>query len=83
MNDKGLPFYFDSITYKKNTDILTESQQYRLCTDLLDRGQKVYIRNDSRVTPQVCDKLLGKYGEEVQFVDEQKYITEPVFIVNL
>lgn len=83
MNDKGLPFYFDSITYKKNTDILTESQQYRLCTDLLDRGQKVYIRNDSRVTPQVCDKLLSKYGEEVQFVDEQKYITEPVFIVNL
>lgn len=83
MNSKSLPFYFDSITYKKNTDILTESQQYLLCTDLLDRGQKVYIRNDSRVTPQVCDKLLNKYGKGVQFVDDQKYITEPVFIVNL
>lgn len=83
MNGNNLPFYFDSITYKKNTDILTESQQYRLCKDLLDKGYKVYIRNDSRVTPQVCDELLGKYAEKVQFVDDQKYITEPVFIINL
>lgn len=83
VNDKNLPFYFDSITYKKNTDILTESQQYRLCKDLLDRGYKVYIRNDSRVTFQVCDELLNKYGEKVQFVDDKKYITESIFIVNL
>jgi len=83
MNGKDLPFYFDSITYKKDTDILTESQQYRLCTDLLDRGYKVYIKNDSRVTPQVCDELLGRYKEKVQFVDDIKYITEPIFIVNL
>lgn len=83
INDKNLPFYFDSITYKKNTDILTESQQYRLCKDLLDRGYKVYIRSDSRVTPQVCNELFDKYGEKVQFVDDQKYITESVFVVNL
>jgi len=83
MNGKDLPFYFDSITYKKDTDILTESQQYRLCTDLLDRGYKIYIKNDSRVTPQVCDELLGRYKEKVQFVDDKKYITEPIFIVNL
>lgn len=83
VNDKNLPFYFDSITYKKDTDILTESQQYRLCKDLLDEGYKVYIRNDSRVTSQVCDELISKYGEKVQFVDDQKYITEPVFIINL
>ena len=83
MNGKDLPFYFDSITYKKDTDILTESQQYRLCTDLLDRGYKIYIKNDSRVTPQVCDELLGRYKEKVQFVDDIKYITEPIFIVNL
>jgi len=83
MNGQDLPFYFDSITYKKDTDILTESQQYRLCTDLLDRGYKIYIKNDSRVTPQVCDELLGRYKEKVQFVDDTKYITEPIFIVNL
>jgi nucleotide sugar dehydrogenase len=81
-NDKK-PFYFDYITYKKGTDILTESQQYRLCIDLLDRGNRVYILNDSRVTPQVCDYLLDNYGERVKFVDDQKYVTESVFIVNL
>ena len=77
------PFYFDYITYKKGTDILTESQQYRLCIDLLDRGHTVYIQNDSRVTPQICDELLDKYGERVKFVDDKKYVTEQIFIVNL
>ena len=83
INSDKKPFYFESITYKKGTDILTESQQYRLCLDLLDRGYKVYILSDSRVTPQVCDYLLDKYGERVKFVDDKKYITEPIFIVNL
>jgi nucleotide sugar dehydrogenase len=83
MNSDKKPFYFDYITYKKGTDILTESQQYRLCIDLLDRGNRVYILNDSRVTPQVCDYLLDNYGERVKFVDDQKYVTESVFIVNL
>ena len=35
-NDRHLPFYFQYISYKDGTDILTESQQYRLCLDLLD-----------------------------------------------
>ena len=30
MNSGRKPFYFEYITYKKGTDILTESQQYRL-----------------------------------------------------
>ena len=30
------------MTYKPNTDILTESQQYRLCLDLLNEGYIVY-----------------------------------------
>ncbi len=83
MNDKNNPFYFDSIAYKKGTDILTESQQYRLCLDLLDKGYKVYIRNDSRITPQIFDDLYNKYREKIQFVDGKEYITEPIFIVNL
>ena len=81
--NKERPFYFDSITYKPGTDILTESQQFRLCTDLLDKGRTVYIRNDNRVTPQVYDELIGKYGEHVKFVDGLKYVTEPIFMVDL
>jgi UDPglucose 6-dehydrogenase len=77
------PFYFDYITYKRGTDILTESQQYRLCTDLLDRGRTVYIHNDKRVMEQIYDSLVEKYGDRVKFVDNKENITEPVFIVNL
>lgn len=83
INADKKPFYFEYITYKKGTDILTESQQYRLCKDLLDRGFSVYICNDNRVTPLICDELLDKYGDRVKFVDDKKYITEPIFIVSM
>lgn len=83
MNRSGVSYYFDSIAYKKGTDILTESQQYRLAKDLLDRGHKVYIRNDHKTVPQICDELHETYGDKVVFVDEHKYVTEPTFIVNL
>lgn len=83
INRDNKPFYFEYITYKKNTDIITESQQYRLCTDLLDRGNIVYILNDKKIIPQVCDYLIDKYGDRVRFVDDIKYIIDPVFIVNL
>jgi UDPglucose 6-dehydrogenase len=83
INTDKKAFYFEYITYKKGTDILTESQQYRLCTDLLDRGFSVYICNDNRVTPLICDELLDKYGDRVKFVDDKKYITEPIFVVSM
>ena len=83
MNVNRKPFYFDSITYKKGTDILTESQQYRLCLDLLDRGHTVYILNDKKVTDQIYDYITTSYGERVKFVDNQENITEPYFVVNL
>ena len=41
-NIDNLPFCFDYIAYKPETDILTESQQYKLCLDLLDLGYKVW-----------------------------------------
>ena len=83
MNQNKKPFYFDSITYKKGTDILTESQQYRLCLDLLDRGYTVYIHNDKKVTDQIYDYMTTSYGDRVKFVDKQENITEPYFVVNL
>lgn len=83
MNKKRNAFYFEYITYKKGTDILTESQQYRLALDLLDRGHKIYIQNDRRVTPQVSEYLDKTYGDRVRFVDNKFNITEDIFIVNL
>lgn len=83
MNKDRKPFYFEYISYKKGTDIITESQQYRLCLDLLDRGFKVYIQNDRRVSSQVSEYLNEKYGDQVRFVDNKFNITEDIFIVNL
>ena len=44
------------MAYKPDTDILTESQQYRLCMDLLNEGYIVYSsdfslkeKSDSRI----------------------------------
>jgi len=83
LNKDKKPFYFEYITYKKGTDILTESQQYRLALDLLDRGYKIYIQNDRRVTPQVSEYLDNTYGDRVRFVDNKDNINEGFFIVNL
>lgn len=42
-NTNNLPYYFDSIVYKRGTSILEESQQLLLATTLADRGARVYV----------------------------------------
>ena len=66
-NSEDLPFYFHYISYKNGTDILTESQQYRLCLDLLDDGYKVYINDNQAIVDQVKEYLESKYGDRVIF----------------
>ena len=55
-NVRGLPFLFDYVSYKPDTDILEESQQYRLCLDLLDAGYKVYCLDDK--LKNKCDNRI-------------------------
>tara|TARA_B100001115_G_scaffold1135_1_gene931 strand:- start:888 stop:2006 length:1119 start_codon:yes stop_codon:yes gene_type:complete len=64
-NKKKLPFFFEYLTYKPKTDILTESQQYRLCLDLLNEGYIVYC-SDSSLKDQ-CDPRIV-YEEPTQEV---------------
>jgi nucleotide sugar dehydrogenase len=64
-NNRSLPFAFHYISYKDGTDILSESQQYRLCLDLLDEGYKVYILDNQVILNQVRDYLETKYGDKV------------------
>ena len=64
-NNKNLPFAFHYVSYKKGTDILTESQQYRLCLDLIDAGYKVYVLDNQAILDQVRDFLESKYGDRV------------------
>jgi len=65
-NVDSRPYYFEYVSYKKGTDILTESQQYRLCTDLLSEGYTVYIDDVESIIKQL-EHLTEKYGDKVQF----------------
>ena len=69
-NKKHLPFAFKYLTYKPGIDILTESQQYRLCLDLLDEGFDVYCMDDAII--HLCD-------DRIIFEDP----TEEVYWINL
>jgi nucleotide sugar dehydrogenase len=66
-NKNNLPFYFSYISYKKGSDILTESQQYILCQDLLDQGYTVYIDDVDSILNQVKGHLNEWYGDRVKF----------------
>jgi nucleotide sugar dehydrogenase len=66
-NERNLPFWFQSIAYKEGTDILTESQQYRLCIDLLDAGYKVYVHESPTILDQVEGYLKSTYGDRIGF----------------
>ena len=75
-NKDNLPFLFDYISYKKGTDMLVESQQYKLCKDLLDEGYTVYINDIDDIIKQVETTLT---------VMEVVYFGEPneeVFAIN-
>ena len=62
-NKDKLPFCFRYIAYKEGTNILTESQQYRLCLDLLDEGYKVYVI-DGCVKDYADDRIVFEEPNE-------------------
>ena len=62
-NSDDLPFCFRYLTYKPGTDILEESQQYRLCLDLLNAGYKVYCLDDN-MKDQCDDRIIFKSPTE-------------------
>ena len=68
-NKDHLPFAFRYLTYKPGIDILTESQQYRLCLDLLNEGYKVYCMDDAII--HLCDDriIFEDPSEEVYWIN--------------
>lgn len=73
-NINNFPFHFEYISYKKGTDILTESQQYTLCLDLLQSGYEVYVSDNSHIIEQVEGLLKNLYGDRIHFVEPPKTI---------
>ena len=82
-NVEKLPFYFDHIAYKKGTDILTESQQLKLCCDLLELGYIVYVKSEGLLAiDKIYDIIDDSYREKLIFVDDWNFIHEHVFSIE-
>ena len=73
-NPDNLPFYFDYVSYKQGTDILTESQQYKLCIDLLDDGYTVYINDNDAIMDMITKDLSEKYPDTVKFGEPEEEV---------
>lgn len=72
-SDKNIPFIFDSISYKKGVDIITESQQLKLSQTLLNNGYKVIIIDLPQVIDLIKDEFILKYGDNVTLDTENNY----------
>ncbi len=81
-NSKKLPFLFQYLAYKKGTDIMTESQQLRLCKSLLDKGARVIISDIDPVIAQIKEEFMSKYPENVQFVSNISSIKEDFYEIS-
>lgn len=66
--DKNKIFVFNYVSYKKGTDIFTESQQLRLLIKLLDNGYTVKIDDEENIVKKVEDILNPIFGNiELKF----------------
>ena len=57
-------YIFDYVTYKKDTDILEESQQFLLALELVKAGKKVKIKNSESVK----NKIEQAYPNYFEFI---------------
>ena len=64
------PYYFDFISYKKNTNIFEESQQLKLCKNLLERDYKVYVKESEFITNEIREELHNDYQENIEFIKD-------------
>jgi nucleotide sugar dehydrogenase len=82
VNTDHRPYYMDTISYKKNTDIFEESQQLLLCHNLLAAGYTVYVEPDDLIPPAVKDGLADRYKDRVKFVPLEQ-INESIIHIDL
>ena len=78
--NKKRPFYFEEgITYKKGTDILEESQQYRLFKELLKRGYKCIALELPEVVEKVYNDLMYTWPGQFQFIYDENNLPSDYF----
>ena len=78
--DKKRPFYFsEGITYKKGTDILEESQQYKLFRELMNRGYKCVALELPEVGDRVYNDLMYTWPGQYKFIYTEDNIPTDAF----
>jgi nucleotide sugar dehydrogenase len=81
--NKKVPFYFpNGITYKKGTDIIEESQQYKLFKELLTRGYKVTVMELPEVVERLYDDLVFTWPGQFKFIYTEEHIPHDYYKVN-
>lgn len=78
-NTDSSAFYFRYVSYKRGTDILTESQQYLLCQDLLSEGYTCYVDDVESIISQL--KKNTKLGARLKFGKPPEH--EKIIEINL
>lgn len=73
-NAENLPFYFDTLSYKKDVSITIESQAFQLCIMFLNCGHKVYV-NKSSLHNNIINELKNKYNN-LKFVSGKSEIKQ-------
>mgnify|MGYP003120155789 CR=1 FL=1 len=80
--NKKKPFYFkEGITYKKGTDILEESQQYKLFKELMNRGYKCIAMELPEVVEMVYNDLLYTWPGQFQFIYGEEQVPQDAFVI--
>jgi UDPglucose 6-dehydrogenase len=64
--DKSIPFVMDGISHKKGFDVMEESQQFKLCVDLLDEGYTLYVIEINEITKKLTS-LSDSYSNRLKF----------------
>ena len=65
--DRNTTFVFNSVTYKKGTDQLTESQQLNLLLSLLAEGYNCTVIDIDEVIEKLEGPLTSSYGDKIKF----------------
>jgi nucleotide sugar dehydrogenase len=78
--DKTVPFVMNYITYKRGTDILEESQQFKLCLDLLNEGYYLNVIEIDAVSKQLSN-LSEEHNGRLKFY--KPGTTPEGFVINL
>jgi nucleotide sugar dehydrogenase len=78
--NKEVPFVMNYITYKRGSDILEESQQFKLCVDLLEEGYFVNVIEIDEVVKNL-QSLSENYNGRLKFY-KQGTLPEG-YVINL